>query len=399
MTACQELTASATNGIATALRAVDCVANETTTTAFARLFGANGLLGPALTILLTLYIAFFALSLLTGRTTLGLNALVPRMTTLGLVLTFATSWIAYQSVLWGLATGAPDQIASVMTGTSGSATRIFADRIDLILGAIAESATSSGQSAQGAGAGVTSGSFTPTNIMWLSAMLLLMGTVGILITARIGLAVLVAVGPVFVVLGLFPGTRGLTAGWLRGIAMTAVMPLFVVVGGNIMLELIIPVLSTLRGGEGPVDGRAALGLLLMAGVHIALMAMIGRIAATTVSAWSVFGLGRPAEPVTGPGSAAAAVTVSPAGVPAAAPSSPQAGLAWAAALDRPVQIMVAEPAGAGASESGARGLRAAANQIVAGESGSLRPAPNRRAQGVGSRFAASRPQFRGQIIK
>jgi len=51
------------------------------------------------------------------------------------------------------------------------------------------------------------------------------------------------------------------------------------------------------------------------------------------------------------------------------------------------------------SDSGARGLRAAANQIVVGESGSLRPAPNRRAQGVGSRFAASRSQFRGQIIK
>jgi type IV secretion system protein VirB6 len=35
--------------------------------AFRRLFGGEGALTPALTILLTLYIAFFAVSLLTGR--------------------------------------------------------------------------------------------------------------------------------------------------------------------------------------------------------------------------------------------------------------------------------------------------------------------------------------------
>ena len=58
----------------------------------------DGALLPALTILLTLYVAFFAFSLITGRCRLGISALTPRMITLGLVLTFATSWIAYQSV-------------------------------------------------------------------------------------------------------------------------------------------------------------------------------------------------------------------------------------------------------------------------------------------------------------
>ena len=36
-----------------------------------------------------------------------------------------------------------------------------------------------------------------------------------------GLIVLLALGPVFVVMALFGGTRGLTAGWLRGVALTA----------------------------------------------------------------------------------------------------------------------------------------------------------------------------------
>ena len=32
------------------------------------------------------------------------------MMTLGLVLTFTTSWVAYQGVVWNLAVGAPDQL-------------------------------------------------------------------------------------------------------------------------------------------------------------------------------------------------------------------------------------------------------------------------------------------------
>src|SRR5690606_33490356 len=108
---------------AAALRAVDCLAGETVAAAFARLFGssagAGGALLPALTIALTLYIAIFAVGLLTGRSRLGIAALTPRALTLGLVLTFATSWVAYSQVVWNLATGAPDEIASVLTGAKG----------------------------------------------------------------------------------------------------------------------------------------------------------------------------------------------------------------------------------------------------------------------------------------
>ena len=81
--------------------------------------------------------------------------------------------------------------------------------------------------------------------MWLSALLLLLGTVGVLVTARIALAVLLAVGPVFVVLALFPGTRGLFAGWLRGVVLTAVTPLFAVLGGVV------------HAGTGGAGGRGA----------------------------------------------------------------------------------------------------------------------------------------------
>jgi len=225
MSSCAALAEQASAGVGPALAAVDCLANSMAAGAFARLFGTQGGLLPALTVLLTLYIALFAFALITGRSRIGVSVLTPRMVTLGVVLTFATSWMAWQQVVWNLAIGAPDQIASMMLGTSGPATRLFADRIDLVLGAIAQVGSAvtgadgnAAGAATGAQAAASGGAFSPQGLMWLGAMLLLLGTVGVLVTARIALAVLLAVGPVFVVMGLFPQTRGLTAGWARALA-------------------------------------------------------------------------------------------------------------------------------------------------------------------------------------
>ena len=104
---CQQATEQVGNGVAAALRGVDCIAGEASAAAFGRLFAPGGSLGTVLTLVLTLFIALFAFALLTGRTNIGVRSLVPRMMTLGLVLTFATSWIAYQSVVWNLAVATP----------------------------------------------------------------------------------------------------------------------------------------------------------------------------------------------------------------------------------------------------------------------------------------------------
>ena len=386
MSACEGLVVDASAGIAPALRAVDCMAGEMTAAAFGRLFGAQGALAPALTILLTLYIAFFAISLLTGRSTLGISALTPRMMTLGLVLTFATSWIAYQGVLWNLATGAPDQIASVLTRANGSATQIFADRIDMVFAAIAEAGQLAG-GGQGAPQAAQGGSFTPANLMWLAAILLLLGTVGVLVTARIALAVLLAVGPVFVVFALFNGTRGLTAGWLRGVVLTAIVPLFVVVGGGLTVEMLVPVIAGLVGEDG-VNGRAALALFLIASVHFALMVMMLKVSGTMVSAWRVFGLAGGEEAGAGSASAPARAAASPVSTFAAAP------LEQPAAARRSVSIM---PAATSAAEAGSAGADTAGpardRRTVVVQSGglapvSLPPLARPRGRGVGSRFRA-----------
>lgn len=394
MSTCDHLTANAAAGVAPALRAVDCLANETTAAAFGRLFGGQGSLVPALTALLTLYIAFFAFSLLTGRSRLGISALTPRMMTLGLVLTFATSWVAYQTVVWNLAVGAPDQIAGVLTGTSGSATQIFADRIDMIFAAIAEVGGAGVDVGAAATQGDSQGSFTPGNLMWLAAILLLLGTVGVLVTAKIALAVLLAVGPVFVVLALFSGSRGLFVGWLRGLVMTAVTPLFVVVGGGLTIELLVPIVAALRSNAG-IDGRASLALFLIASVHMALMIMMLKVSGSVVSAWTVFGFAADRDEKSAAMVEAAGASAGSAAAAGAAPAAPTYPVAThrAAPLVTAAAMAIESRGGAAAPPAAAHASRTAIiqssdNARIAG----LAPLPAQRARGVGSRFAAASPQ-------
>jgi len=277
--ACDLAMDNLSGGVAGALTAIDCMANDVTSQTFGRLFAPGGSLGTVLTILLTLYVAFFAIALLLGRSSLDVRALMPRMITLGLVLTFATSWVAYQSVVWNIAIGAPDWLAGLLLGSEGSATRNFGAKLDVVFAAV-QGATGSNQNFS---------TFSPAGMMWLGALMLLLGTVGLLVTAKIGLALLVALGPIFVVMALFTPTRGLFTGWLKSVVMLALVPLFAVLGGSIMLELAVPVLAALIAVPNQIDPQAAMAFFLIGAVHCALMAMVLKVASTMVSGWTVFG--------------------------------------------------------------------------------------------------------------
>lgn len=417
---CQELMDYASAGVAPALRAVDCAAGEATASAFNRLFGAEGAMAPVLVSVLTLYIVFFAISLLLGRSRLGVSALTPRMLLLGFVVTFATSWIAYQSVVWNLAVGGPDWIASLLMGTKGSATQIFGDRIDIIFNALTQVGDGSGQDSGGlgdpgtaattasgaAGAAAAGGAATggaaggqaasaslmsPQGIMWMGGLVLLLGTVGVLLTARIALAVLLALGPVFMIFALFDGTRGLTAGWLRGVVMTAITPLFVVLAGGISLELLVPVVAQLvKGAElGEIDARSAVALFLMACVHMALMVMVFKVAGTMVGNWQVFGMarrdrdGRDVAPQPALIAPASHAPVSPPPLTARAAVVPAAATNAAAAGGQHISINEAEAAGRASDR------RSVVTHVSGGGLHAAATSDTRRAHGIGSRFRSA----------
>lgn len=378
--ACQQAIEGVGAGVAASLRAVDCAAGATAQAAFGRLFGSDGALLPALTILLTLYVAFFAFALITGRSRIGVAALTPRMITVGLVLTFATSWIAYQSVVWNLAVGAPDQIAGILMGTRGSATTLFADKIDVVFAALIEAGGSQG------GESATT-AFSPPGLMWLGAMLLLLGTVGLLATCKIALAILLALGPIFVVLALFPSTRSLFTGWLKGVVMLAITPLFAVLGGTLMLELAVPVLRSLVQTPGMIDARAAMAFFMVGAVHAALMVMVLKVAGSMVAGWTVFGL---AGGESARGDKALADTPRRESPPAQASTASRAAPATTATT-REIRLATATPAAANDSGTGAPSSVIRDTRFVSSTAsavGSPASSSPSRTRGLGSRFRA-----------
>ena len=280
MNACEPLGVHGPAGVADALQKVDCLANEATSISFGRLFGEQGAFHNALTILLTLYVALLAVNLLTGRSALRLSVLTPKMMTLGLTLTFVTSWIAYQSVVWNLAVGAPDEIASVLVGTKGSATGMFAQRLDLFFTAISDAAT-----AIPAPATPTLTLASPSNILSLASLILLLGTVGVLVVCRLVLAALLILGPVFIVLALFDHTRGLFEGWLKCVTTFALVPLLTVVIGSGALMAMDPMIADIAAGGGEISLRTAVTILVASIIYLSLMLMVFKVANTLTRGW------------------------------------------------------------------------------------------------------------------
>ena len=381
---CQRQMESVGAGIGASLRGVDCAANAMSEAAFNRLFTQGGFLGPTLTIVLTIFVALLGYALMTGRTRIGLATLTPKMITLVAVVTFATSWFVFQSVFWNLAVLGPDSIATGLMGTDGSATTIFADKLDAVMVSLMQA---SGGDAMDANTSV----FSPPGLLWSGGLMLLLGTVGVLATTKIALAILMGIGPIFILLALFDGTRGLFVGWLKGVVFMALAPLFAVLGGSLMLELAIPVLSSLAANPGEIDVRAAMAFFMIGAVHLALMFMILKLLSTMVSGWTVFGLAggsKGDERDYVPAAAAAAATLR---------AAPPSALTTTTASDRAAQaappptrdIRVASAMPLAANDSGASHTREThIIGTIAARTGASASTPSR-ARGIGSRFKSA----------
>jgi type IV secretion system protein VirB6 len=308
----------------------------------------------------------------------------------GLALTFATSWAAYQNVVWNLLVGAPDQIATLLIGSRGSATQLFAARLDLMFGVVAEAAAAA-KAAATVGPPGSVVPDTPADLLNLSALMLLLGTVGVLIVARLALAALLALGPVFIILALFKGTRGLFEGWLKTAVLFAVVPLIAVLVGGGALAMLTPVVAELAAAGGQVPLRLAVTVFLGASVHLALSVLAFKAAAHLTTGWRL-PFGSESSPAELPDAAPAATNSNIALPPATATS---ADAITTSARARTLAAEIARPAAAAAPDPAASSRErvvipfpgAAAPAAPAAAPGQPRDA---RAQGLAQRFRTPR---------
>lgn len=304
-----------TGGMAASLlKTLDCEIKSYVEGTYDVLFGHVGWLGPVLTSVLTIYIAFFALALITGRAQLNLSGLVSRLAVIALVLTFATRWGAYQAVLVDVLFEGAGEIANVMASAkkNGAVQASVPQRLDSVLenmvalaggggviGGISKSTRprtvreATAAIKQAPPQLISSVSATQANLFWFSATVLALGSVGLLVISKVLLGVLLAVGPLFIVFGLFSTTRGLFEGWLKTAMLYALVPLFTLVLTSGVLQIIEPLVLSI-GETRAFQGDETHGVLMLTVVSLVfglLMFQVFRMSAQLTSGWRLPSVG------------------------------------------------------------------------------------------------------------
>ena len=260
----------------------DCFIASKVEAGYSQLLGPGGGLSTALTIGLTLYVAVYGYRLALGRATLSLSDLVPRFVMIGLMLALVTNWPAYQRVVFNMVFDGPQAIAGLVmprtgTGSAGNVIVSMQTLFDAItdyagdawaqkppppkvaaappvappvpppaaaVGAGADAAAAAATAPQQQLSALNPFSMGPAQfvaiVLWLSALIMMASSVGLLLVVRIILAMLLLFGPVFIALAVFAPTRGLFEGWLRATVKFALVPLIVLPLSGVLVAILPP---------------------------------------------------------------------------------------------------------------------------------------------------------------
>lgn len=192
---------------------------------------AGGVAGGLLTGIVTIFIALIGYRLILGHVP-GIRDGVTWMVRLGVVLALATSWPAFQTLIYRVAVDGPDELAAVLLPaaglTTGTGGRIQAAYDALRLGTEVVPARAATPVNVDLAAGTSAATVAPAIQSAVqprtvqpplpqTASLLVVFTAGIGGALRVAIGLLLALGPLIVMGLLFDATLGLVAGWLRAL--------------------------------------------------------------------------------------------------------------------------------------------------------------------------------------
>jgi type IV secretion system protein VirB6 len=219
----------------------DCQAMGMVERGYAALAAPGGTVSAALTGLMIISVAFFGYRLLLGRGVM-LSDAVGLTVKLGIVLMLATSWASWQALAYDGVARAPTQIASEILVGIGLPAPI--ESLENALDNLT-SATVGYRSRAGIASPLVGGPAAAGAVLNISAIMLTLSTVGILIAARVVLAILLAIAPAMAGFILFDGTRGLALGWLGAIIAMATAPAFAILVAAIEFAILTPMIARL----------------------------------------------------------------------------------------------------------------------------------------------------------
>jgi type IV secretion system protein VirB6 len=207
---------------------IDCQAQVIGSYGYQALGQPGSTASVMMTSLLTLFIALFGIRLLFGPPP-GARDLVFDVLKIGIVMTLAFSWPAFRTVIYDVTLKGPADVATVIAGASGNeregeglAQRL--QRADNAIVRLTEVGTGRNLGAlidkDAPGGTFDSAALADDTAFGSARLLYLASTIGTLALLRIAAGLLLAVTPLVAGMLFFPWTRGLVAGWIKGLVLT-----------------------------------------------------------------------------------------------------------------------------------------------------------------------------------
>lgn len=231
-----------------------------------------GILEPAIVTLATVYVMIWGYLQLTGRLEEPFSAGIKRIVVLAVVLGGALHLWLYNTLIVNTFYEAPAALAGRLVGTTDPVATI--DAIWSNGGSVAGLLWSRG--------GVLSGDFgfyLAGALVWLFVGLLCVYTMFLIALSSIACAVLLALGPLFIFMLLFQGTRRFFEAWIGQLATYAFITILSVLVASLLLELVSSYAKQTAALGGALTTVDAINMVLAAMVVFLLMRQVMPIAA------------------------------------------------------------------------------------------------------------------------
>lgn len=269
---------------------IDCQAELLGSYGYAALGQPGSVAASMVTGLLTLFIAMFGIRMLFGPPP-GARDVVYDVLKIGIVLTLAFSWPAFRTVIYDVTLKGPAEIASVIQSSSQSgASGDLVERLqsaDNRIVRLIETGTGR-QTGRFINPNEPSNTFAGTalqddNAFGTARLLFLSSIIGTLALLRIGAGLLIALAPIVAGLYFFKQSRGIFAGWLKGLVLTIAGSIGATIVLSVQLAIIEPWLAdALRvrafGYAAPSTPIELFAIMLaFAAVHFAMIWFLAKV--------------------------------------------------------------------------------------------------------------------------
>ncbi|KAB2841988.1 type IV secretion system protein [bacterium] len=250
------------------LTKVDAITLGYTAKAFQAVADAHAV---ELRLMLVAYFALFGIAVFQGMVPLTTREIAKHVLKAILVFSIATNWGNFTVFFYNTFTSGPDKLMSALIGGSAPSAQ---------LGVVFDKGmAAASQIFENAGKWDL-GQMLVAFIVMVSTVLLTAYALFLLVLSKMGLAILLSLGPVFIALALWPATKGLFQAWLNYVINYALIPALTLAFLGLIISILEgSVLTIEQVGDRPLIYHT-LPYLLTGSVTILLLGQVPRLASS-----------------------------------------------------------------------------------------------------------------------